>query len=132
MPKVYANRNALDFAKLMSKPLKVLDHYILFFLSLPMSKMTHFLENRFGNQNDNFSVDQLSQALELTSDKETTEEEQKILQGIVNFGNIDAKEAMCPRIDVFALSKKEKLKELTMLYISLKIKVRIGTKIVPR
>ena len=112
LPKVYANRNALDFAKLMSKPLKVLDHYILFFLSSPMSKMTHFLENRFGNQNDNFSVDQLSQALELTSDKETTEEEQKILQGIVNFGNIDAKEAMCPRIDVFALSKKEKLKEI--------------------
>ena len=112
LPKVYANRNALRFAKLMSQPIKILDSYILFFLTSPMSKMTYFLENKFGNQNENFSVDQLSQALELTSDKETTKEEQKILQEIVNFGNTDTKEVMCPRIDVFALSKKETLKEI--------------------
>ena len=112
LPKVYANRNSLRFAKLMSQPIKILDSYILFFLTLPMSKMTHFLENRFGNQNENFSVDQLSQALELTSENETTKEEQKILQEIVNFGNTDTKEVMCPRIDVFALSKKENLKEI--------------------
>lgn len=112
LPKVYANRNSLKFAKLMSQPIKILDSYILFFLTLPMSKMTHFLENRFGNQNENFSIDQLSQALELTSENETTKEEQKILQEIVNFGNTDTKEVMCPRIDVFALSKKENLKEI--------------------
>lgn len=112
LPKVYANRNSLGFAKLMSQPIKILDSYILFFLTLPMSKMTHFLENRFGNQNENFSIDQLSQALELTSENETTKEEQKILQEIVNFGNTDTKEVMCPRIDVFALSKKENLKEI--------------------
>ena len=112
LPKVYANRNAIKFAKLMSKPIMILDSYILFFLTSPMSKMTHFLENKFGTQNDDFSIDQLSQALELTSDKETTKEEQKILQGIVNFGNTDTKEVMCPRIDVFALSKKETLKEI--------------------
>ena len=112
LPKVYANRNSLRFAKLMSQPIKILDSYILFFLTLPMSKMTHFLENKFGNQNENFSIDQLSQALELTSENETTKEEQKILQEIVNFGNTDTKEVMCPRIDVFALSKKENLKEI--------------------
>ena len=112
LPKVYANRNSLRFAKLMSQPIKILDSYILFFLTSPMSKMTHFLENRFGNQNENFSIDQLSQALELTSENETTKEEQKILQEIVNFGNTDTKEVMCPRIDVFALSKKENLKEI--------------------
>ena len=112
LPKVYANRNAIKFAKLMSKPIMILDSYILFFLTSPMSKMTHFLENKFGTQNDDFSIDQLSQALELTSDKETTKEEQKILQGIVNFGNTDTKEVMCPRIDVFALSKKETLKDI--------------------
>ena len=112
LPKVYANRNAIKFAKLMSKPIKIVDSYILFFLTSPMSKMTHFLENRFGTQNNDFSIDQLSQALELTSDKETTIEEQKILQGIVNFGNTDTKKVMCPRIDVFALSKKETLKEI--------------------
>jgi len=112
LPKVYANRNAIEFAKLMSKSIKIVDSYILFFLTSPMSKMTYFLENKFGTQNDDFSIDQLSQALELTSDKETTKEEQKILQGIVNFGNTDTKKVMCPRIDVFALSKKETLKDI--------------------
>ncbi|MAH82865.1 MAG: magnesium/cobalt efflux protein [Flavobacteriaceae bacterium] len=111
LPKVYANRNAIGFANLMSKPIKILDSYVLFFLTSPMSRMTYFLENKLGGQSD-FSVDQLSQALELTSDKETTKEEQKILQEIVNFGNTDTKEVMCPRIDVFALAKSETLKDI--------------------
>ena len=95
----------------MAKPIKIIDSYILFFLTSPMSKMTYLLENRFGSKS-NFSVDELSQALELTSDKETTKEEQKILKEIVNFGNTDTKEVMCPRIDIFSLSKKESLKEI--------------------
>ena len=111
-PKVYANRNPIGFAKKLSRPIKALDSYILFFMTLPMSRMTRFLEKKLGNRENDFSVDQLSQALELTSDKETTKEEQKILQGIVNFGNIDTKEIMCPRVDVFALSKKENLNEI--------------------
>ena len=111
LPKVYANRNAIKFAKIMAKPIKIIDSYILFFLTSPMSKMTYLLENRFGSKS-NFSVDELSQALELTSDKETTKEEQKILKEIVNFGNTDTKEVMCPRIDIFSLSKKESLKEI--------------------
>ncbi|MBN09086.1 MAG: magnesium/cobalt efflux protein [Flavobacteriaceae bacterium] len=112
LPKIYANRNPLGFAKFMSRPLKFLDSYILFFLTFPMSKMTYFFENRLNKKNDEFSVDQLSQALELTDEHETTKEEQKILQGIVNFGNIDTKEVMCPRIDVFAISTEESLKEI--------------------
>ena len=111
-PKVYANRNPIAFAKKLSRPIKVLDQYILFFMTLPMSRMTRFLEKKLGNRNNDFSVDQLSQALELTSDNETTKEEQKILKGIVSFGNIDTKEIMCPRVDVFALSKKENLNEI--------------------
>ena len=108
-PKVYANRNPIAFAKKLSRPIKVLDQYLLFFMTSPMSKMTRFLEKKLGSRNNDFSVDQLSQALELTSDNETTKEEQKILKGIVSFGNIDTKEIMCPRVDVFALSKKENL-----------------------
>ncbi len=111
-PKVYANRNPIGFAKKLSRPIKLLDSYILFFMTLPMSRMTRFLEKKLVNSENDFSVDQLSQALELTSDKETTKEEQKLLQGIVNFGNIDTKEIMCPRVDVFALSKKENLNEI--------------------
>ena len=69
-----------------------------------MSKTTRFLEDRLGQKRKGFSVDNLSKALALTSDHETTKEEQKILEGIVNFGNTDTKQVMCPRIDIFALA----------------------------
>jgi gliding motility-associated protein GldE len=54
----------------------------------------------------------LSQALELTSSAETTHEEQKILEGIVSFGNTDTKQVMSPRIDIFALEISETFSEI--------------------
>ena len=105
LPKIYANRNALSFSKTMALPIYTIDRYFLFFLTIPMSKITRFMESRLAQKNNEFSIDKLSQALDLTNDEETTKEEHKILQGIVNFGNIDTKQVMCPRIDVFALSE---------------------------
>ena len=62
------------------------------------------IQERFGKQRSNLSVDQLSQALELTNNEDTTQEEQKLLQGIVSFGNTDTKQVMRPRMDLFALN----------------------------
>ncbi len=87
----------------MAYPLRVLD-VVFSPLSLPMRAITLTIHSRLGKQKSNLSVDQLSQALELTSEHDTTKEEQKILQGIVTFGNTDTKQVMQPRIDVFALS----------------------------
>ncbi|MDB2315026.1 gliding motility-associated protein GldE [Flavobacteriaceae bacterium] len=105
LPKVYANRNAMTFSKAVAFPIYTIDRYFLFFLTIPMSKITRFMESRLAQKNSEFSIDKLSQALELTGEEETTKEEHKILQGIVNFGNTDTKQIMCPRIDVFALSE---------------------------
>ena len=104
LPKVYANRNAMIFSQAIAFPVYIIDRYFLFFLTIPLSRITRFMESRLGQKNSEFSIDKLSQALELTSEEETTKEEHKILQGIVNFGNIETKQVMCPRIDVFALS----------------------------
>ena len=112
LPKVYANRNALEFAKRMAFLISALDQYFLFWITYPMSKTTSFLEKRLGDQKNQFSVDKLSQALELTGDDETTSDEQRILEGIVNFGNTDTREVMCPRIDMFALSDELSLEEI--------------------
>ena len=102
LPKVYANRNNLRFSKFMARPLQLLD--IVFSpISLPMRKITIGIHKRLGKQKSNLNVDYLSQALELTSEEDTTKEEQKILQGIVSFGNTDTKQVMRPRIDIFAL-----------------------------
>lgn len=107
LPKIYASRNKMKFAIFMAYPLRVLD--ILFSpLSLPMRSITISIQNKLGKQKSNLSVDQLSQALELTSEADTTKEEQKILQGIVSFGNTDTKQVMRPRIDIFALNINQK------------------------
>lgn len=111
LPKVYANRNALKFAHFMAKPLKGLNIF-LSFLSLPLLKLTSIVENRFNKKNSDFSVEVLSQALELTSSNATTKEEKKILQGIVNFGNTETTQVMCPRMDIFAISSEEEYSEV--------------------
>ncbi len=111
LPKIYANRNKLIFSHFMAYPLKVLD--VLFTpLSAPMRATTIYIYNKFGKQKTNLSVDHLSQALELTSDGDTTKEEQKILEGIVSFGNTDTKQVMRPRIDIFALQEVMKFPEV--------------------
>jgi gliding motility-associated protein GldE len=105
LPKIYASRNSLSFATFMAFPLKALD--VLFTpLSIPMQAITISIQERFGKQKTNISVGQLSQALELTDQKETTTQEQKILQGIVTFGMTDTKQVMKNRMDIFALNQE--------------------------
>ncbi len=111
LPKVYANRNRLSFSYFMAYPIKVLD-FLFSPLSLPMRSGTIFLYKKLGKEKSSLSVDQLSQALELTSDGDTTKEEQKILEGIVSFGNTDTKQVMCPRIDIFSLNDQMKFSEV--------------------
>jgi gliding motility-associated protein GldE len=106
LPKVYASRNNIKFAKLIAYPVAALDK-LLSPISLPMRKITIYLHNKLGKQKTSFSVNQLSQALELTASDETSSEEQKILEGIVSFGNTDTRQVMSPRIDIFALEIDE-------------------------
>ena len=102
LPKVYASRNKRRFALFMAMPIKIL--FTVFTpLSRPMRNATVYLERKFSKQKLSISVDQLSQALKLTADDETSHDEQKILQGIVTFGNTDTKNVMRPRMDIFAL-----------------------------
>ena len=104
LPKVYANRNNLKFSKFMAYPLRVLD-IVISPISIPMQNVTLGIHKKLGRQKSNLNVDYLSQALELASEDDTTQQEQKILQGIVSFGNTDTKQVMRPRIDIFALDQ---------------------------
>lgn len=117
LPKIYASRNKLSFSLLMAYPLKVLDKFFSP-ISLPMRAVTLFIEDKFGKQKSNLSIDQLSQALELTDARDTTKEEQKILQGIVTFGNTDTRQVMKPRMDIFALNEAAPYKEIMPEIIS--------------
>ncbi len=106
LPKVYASRNALTFSKTMSKFINFVSVLLTPF-SLPLISLTKWIEKKLGSKGTNFSVETLSQALELTSQGATSKDEQKILQGIVNFGNTETVQIMKPRIDIFAISDDE-------------------------
>jgi putative hemolysin len=110
-PKVYANRNPKGFSSFMAIPLNVLDK-LFSFLSLPMRFVTLKIQDRLGGKKSNITVSQLSQALELTDENDTTDEEQQLLQGIVSFGNTQTKNVMRNRTDVFALDESLPFKEI--------------------
>ena len=97
-PKVYVTHHALKFARFIALPL----YFLIKFLR-PFNKLliysTSFLNPRIHAYNQHISVDELSQALELTSQTEL-KEEQKILKGIVKFGNKNVAEIMRSRVDV--------------------------------
>lgn len=103
IPKIYASRNSMKFSIFMARPLKALD-FVFYPISMPLRYVTIKIQNKLGKQKSNISVDQLSQALELTNDEDTTKEEQQILQSIVSFGNTDTKQVMRPRMDIFAVN----------------------------
>lgn len=111
LPKVYASRNNVKFSNFMAHPMNLLD--TLFSpLSTPMRAATLYIHERLGKQKSYISIDQLSQALELTREEDTTKEEQKILKGIVSFGNTDTKQVMRPRMDIFAVNQNQVFKDI--------------------
>lgn len=111
LPKIYASRNNISFSRIIAYPLTILD--IIFSpISLPMQKFSIYIKKKLAIQNSNISIDQISHALDLTRPEDTTKQEQKLLKGIVNFGNIDTNEIMCPRIDIFALDSTLKSEEV--------------------
>lgn len=117
LPKVYASRNNIKFSLMVAIPIGFLDK-ILSPISLPMRSVTIYLHNKLGKQKTNFSVNQLSQALELTDTEESSTEEQKILEGIVTFGNTDTKQVMSPRTDIFALDIDDSFEEIYAQIVS--------------
>ncbi|MDR5589171.1 gliding motility-associated protein GldE [Christiangramia sp. SM2212] len=111
LPKVYASRNKVQFSNFMAYPINFLDSFFSP-LSTPMRAVTLYFHEKFGKQRSFISIDHLSQALELTSEEDTTREEQKILQGIVSFGNTDTKQVMRPRMDIFALNEESNYSDI--------------------
>ena len=112
LPKIYANRKPLVFSKIMAIPIFFLDRYVLFLLNNPMGKSMSFLVSYLSINSKQLSVDELSQALDLTDSNETTVEEKKILKGIVNFGNLETRQIMCPRVDMFAVKKNTNISNI--------------------
>jgi putative hemolysin len=103
MPKVYATKNVLKVALSISLPLLVLEKIFKPITSV-LILSSSFVKKRTTPGHSNLSMDDLSDALDLTS--EDFHEDEKILKGIVKFGNINVSAIMCPRVDVTAFDIK--------------------------
>lgn len=102
VPKVYATTNPMRVSQGMARTLLTL-RWLFTPLSEVLVRSTTFMEKRYRrNSSHTISVDSLGHALELTQDASTTDEEQRILRGIVKFGNIEVRQAMRPRTEVVA------------------------------
>lgn len=99
IPKVYATQTSVKFSKFMAFPLYYMEK-IFRPMSVILIKSTSIVNKRISKR-QNISMGDLSQALELTADEIT--EEMEILEGIVNFGNINVVEIMKSRVDVVAI-----------------------------
>ena len=101
LPKVYASQKNIEFARTMAGPLAVLLR-IFYPVSSVLVRSTNLIDRRLRNKGHDISMSELSDAFELTSDESTSEEDRKILKGIVKFGDIEVREIMKARIDVVA------------------------------
>jgi gliding motility-associated protein GldE len=116
LPKMYATKNAVGFATIMTSPLQFLIR-LFYPLSAILVKSTSFIDKRLAGKGINISISDLSDAIELTSDENTPEEEKKMLKGIVKFGDIDVKEIMKSRVDVVAIEMNTGFNELLKIII---------------
>jgi putative hemolysin len=103
MPKVYATKNIVPVALVMSLPLLFLEKIFKPVTSVLIFSSS-FVKKRTIPGHNNLSMNDLSDALELTADD--FHEDEKILKGIVKFGNINVSAIMCPRVDVTAFDIK--------------------------
>ncbi|MEO7310198.1 MAG: gliding motility-associated protein GldE [Chitinophagaceae bacterium] len=99
LPKVFATQNNIRFAKDVGWVIEGV--YLLF------NRIGRFLvgfsdgiEKKLGQKTSASSLEELNQAIDLTTSEEATEEEKNILKGIIKFGNITAKQVMKTRLDV--------------------------------
>lgn len=109
LPKIYAIRYAGKVTRFMAVPLDLCEKLFspLIFLLVNASAV---FQRKFSHQGKNISMDDLSNALDLTEQGIT--EEKKILEGIVKFGNIDVREIMMPRVDILGISIQTPFRKL--------------------
>ena len=111
IPKVYATKKGLSLAGITALPLMILSKLFspIIYVLLNSSKL---IENKIAWKEKNLSSDDLSKALELTSENQLEQSDQRILEGIVTFGQTDVKQIMVSRVDVVALDVEDNFKEV--------------------
>ena len=115
MPKIFSAQNRLRFCRIAA-PGILFCSKIFYPISELLVRSTFFINRRLRGNKRTLSVDDLSQALELTN-KEDIQEENQILEGIVRFGNESVNEVMTARLDMIDLDIRAPFKEVLNLIV---------------
>ena len=102
MPKVYATQNYRKSARFLVRPMGFF-FWILYPFTSVLEKIGEFLEKNAKSVTPELTPEELSQAIDLTTDEDDAKQEKEILKGIVNMGNIQVKQIMVSRLDMIAL-----------------------------
>jgi len=109
-PKIFASKESKKVASFTAPILLFLQKLfkpIIYILVSSTDAMNKRLEK---HNKPNISMDELSHALELTSDK--SNEDTEILEGIIKFANIQVVDIMTSRVDMVSVDIKTSYKEL--------------------
>lgn len=111
IPKVWAQQNNLNFAR-FTAPLIQFFTFIFSPLSKVLLGLSSLIEKKIKRKSYTLTTHELNQALEITTDENTSEMEKDILRGILNFGNTSVKSVMKARRDIMALDTEMDFHEL--------------------
>ncbi|MDH3003964.1 MAG: CNNM domain-containing protein, partial [Flavobacteriia bacterium] len=115
IPKIYASKDNFKFAVFMSKPIYFINK-VLNPLIYIMMIMSNYIE-QWIKKPKKLSLYQLSQALKITLNKKY-DKDMIFLRKIINFGNIETRQIMTPRIDIFALNYDTSYEDVLNIIIS--------------
>jgi putative hemolysin len=100
LPKVWAAQNNLRFAYYSSSLVTGIHSFFKGMSSWLVGFTDRIEKGLGGGRTSTYSLEQLDQAIELTTPQDATEEEKNILKGIIKFGNITVRQVMKSRLDV--------------------------------
>jgi putative hemolysin len=110
VPKVYASQNNLTVAR-KTASLAQVGLAVFRPLAMILVNLSNQVDRRIDRKGYKLSVEELSQAVELTGSNATIEEKE-ILKGIVNFSNLTARQVMRARLDISAVEDDLTFSEL--------------------
>lgn len=116
LPKIFANRSPKLVAERMAKPLYYLGKILMPICNI-LIIISRFIEKKLKKSETKQTIDNLSEAINITSKNESTEEA-KFLKGIVQFGQTDVKQIMKSRLDVTAIDEKTPFKDVILIILN--------------
>jgi gliding motility-associated protein GldE len=102
IPKIYAVQNNKIIVRLMAIPMYSI-YKMLMPLVLILEKTSSIIDKRITSKGHILTVDELTHAIDITSEKDAPKQEKKLLKSIVNFGNISVNQIMRQRPDIAAI-----------------------------